>query len=179
MHYTQQLELGSLYFRNNAMASDDIHELRDQIKRLTASIKQGEEEQQRLQKETTSLENKLASLKMEGNVLLALDQVRFQDLTQRTPDEENIGSKSFLEADLKLELSILNADIRRILPALEKEALIAEERFQVSADALSKQNKRKSKLFSNSTSNEDKDVEELQDKRQRLQGKMPSCKSKD
>jgi hypothetical protein len=118
------------------MASADDVVLRDQIKALRAQQLSMREEKIRVEKSIQASELKCNALKMEANILAALDEVRFQEVEEPVSSHSALDdgfTRQFIERNLKLDLQILNAELRQALPRLEKEAIRAEdERGRVS-----------------------------------------------
>jgi hypothetical protein len=153
------------------MASDDIYELRDQIKSMVATLRNIDEEKRSLTKEAQKYEERCLALKTEANILGALDAVRFHDNEDMSQSNENgLFDKTFLEANLKLDLTILNLELRQNLPKLEKEAIAAEYIYQKEFENLKKQKLRKEHLSVKSEENLTQEVAEILDKRMKMEG---------
>jgi hypothetical protein len=172
--------------------SDDIYELREQIKTMIQTIKSLEEEKKQSEKEGKEYEIKLMTLRTEGNILGALEQVRYHDLNEmigRTGgsvgggisqgisgggERESVGGEifdqKFLEENLKLELQILNAELRHNLPKIEKEAIESEYSYQNAENLLKKEQKRKENLSVKPQELINQEVSELLDKRRKIEG---------
>lgn len=156
------------------MASTDIYELRDQIKRMTSTLQSLNEERIDLRREEQAYEDRLIALRMETSVLSALDEVRFQeskdDVVDGISDNQLLNDRAFLEANLKLELTIFNAEIRQSLPRLEKEALEWEDSLSKYTAELAKQEERQNLLPMRSADFAEAKAIELQDERRRVSG---------
>jgi chromosome segregation ATPase len=156
------------------MASTDIYELRDQIKRMNSQLQSLNEERISLRKEEQTFEDRLTALRMETSVLSALDEVRFQEskdpIGDGISDSQVLNDRTFLEANLKLELTVFNAEIRQALPRLEKEAIAWEDSFSKYSEALAKQEARQSLLPMRSAEVAEAKAIELQDERRRALG---------
>mmetsp|Transcript_11571 Transcript_11571/g.21478 ORF Transcript_11571/g.21478 Transcript_11571/m.21478 type:complete len:308 (+) Transcript_11571:94-1017(+) len=128
------------------MASTDDVVLKDQIRVLRAQQQSMKEEKLRLEKSIQSSELKCNALKMEANILAALDEVRFQELEDpvesHSTHDETIFNRQFIEKNLKLELQILNSELRQSLPKLEKQAIRHEDKRNEMSDELRKVKKR-------------------------------------
>eukprot|EP01041_Mallomonas_annulata_P010771 gene10771-22496_t len=113
----------------------DTIELRDQIRKL--KIHRGDliSESKLLEQEISTLEDRCSSLRSELNVLYPVDQVRVHEVPPEV-DNVDISDKKFFEANMKLEIKIITADIRSSLPALEAEALMWEERVHKAGEFL-------------------------------------------
>jgi hypothetical protein len=160
------------------MASDDIFELRDQIRGMLSTLRGLDEEKRSLQQEMKQHEQKCLILKTESNILSALDEVRFHDTSAAEHGEGDTSGggtfdKSFLEANLKLELTILNQELRQNLPKLEKEAIHAEEETQIAEEILLQQRLRKDNLSIKSHESMSLEVTEILEKRRKIEGIHP------
>jgi hypothetical protein len=157
------------------MASDDIYELRDQIKSMVATLRNIDEEKRSLLIESQKYEERCLALKTEANILGALDAVRFHDNEDMTQSAENgLFDKKFLEANLKLDLTFLNLELRQNLPKLEKEAIAAEYESQKEFENLKKQKERKEHLSVKSEESVSQEVTEILEKRMKMEGEVPS-----
>lgn len=122
------------------MASNDDVVLKEQIRELKVKQQIIKEEKMKLEKSIYESDLKCNALKMEANILAALDEVRFQDIDEpvasQSVHDDVTFSRQFLEKNLKLELEILNAELRQSLPKLEKEAIRAEDKANKSNEDL-------------------------------------------
>lgn len=189
------------------MASDDIYELREQVKSLLTSLRSINEEKRQLVEEYQSYESKCCELKTEINILNALDMVRFQPQpplsssqpssnsnpttpagggrggggsvtgsvtgTEQPINDKEIFTKEFLEANLKLDLTILNQELRQNLPKFEKEIIEKEFLLQRALDELNQQKLRKKNLSLKSEDNMNLEINELLEKRSKIEGEFP------
>lgn len=109
----------------------DIPALRDFIRKLKIRREDLNYETESLQKEISELDEKSTTLRGELNVLSAVDHVRIHTndgFIKESDDKlQSDEDKKFAEANMKLEIKILNAEIRHSLPSLEAEALKWEE----------------------------------------------------
>jgi hypothetical protein len=160
------------------MASTDDVVLRDQIRALKAQQQSIKEEKMKLEKSIQSSDMKCAALKMEANILAALDEVRFQEIEEpvasQSIQDDGLFSKQFIEKNLKLELQILNAELRQILPKLEKDAIKAEDKRNKTSEELQEQIKKMDALPITSARDLEAKEEELMQKKQLLCGKYVS-----
>jgi hypothetical protein len=157
---------------NLRVASEDPYELKEQLRLLKTQLKKYQIDKQTTDNEIKIYEDKLQGLKMQSNILGALDEVRYGDTvdTQNIDitSTNNITTKKFIYENLKLELPILNNDIKRILPKLEKEAILAEEDYYMKKESLLNiQNKLKQLPMQN---NDNKEVDILHEKITKIQG---------
>lgn len=154
------------------MASTDIYELRDQIKRMNAQLQSYDDERISLRQEEKAYDDRLNALRMETSVLAALDEVRFEESKDNGvefTDSQVLNDRKFLEANLKLELTVFNAEMRQSLPRLEKEALKWEELLNEHTKAFEKHEAWQG-LLPPSTENTDELFMTLLDDKQRVQG---------
>ena len=113
---------------NNKQAFYDIPELKEQIRKLKARRLELNAEKSQLELDLQELDKKALTLRSEINVLGAFDDAKYEDNSDGNKNEEDVAlDKKFYEANRKLEISILNVEIRNALPNLEKEALACEE----------------------------------------------------
>lgn len=159
------------------MASNDDVVLRDQIRALKAKQLSIKEEKSALEASIRSSELKCTALKMETNILMALDEVRFQEIEEsaktsasNSVPDDGLFSRQFIERNLKLELQILNAELRQILPKLEKEAIRAEDKRNRAKEELQAQMEKRDRLPIISTEQLEAKEEELMSKKQLLHG---------
>lgn len=156
------------------MASTDDVVLRDQIKALRVQQQSIRDEKMALERSIQSSEMKCTALKMEANILAALDQVRFHEseepVTANSVHDDVVFNRQFIEKNLKLELQILNAELRQVLPKLEKEAIRKEDKRNRVSEELQEQMKRMESLPITSPQELVAKEEELLEKKQLLQG---------
>ena len=116
----------------------DCEDLKDKIRRLRLEKSSLIDEKRKLEEDNAKLEENANQLRKELNVLASLEEADKFDAIDGTDDADegrNIDVKidltqdrTFLEANLKLEISILAADIKKSLSSLEAEALSWEKR---------------------------------------------------
>ena len=117
----------------------DVLDIRDEIKKLKLRKLQLIADRKGIQEEIDSYDARRVALRQELNVLEPLDELRFaeQDDTGGggggggvgDPDpasSDAVTDKRHAEVDRKLELQIINAEIRTTLTALEQEAIRCE-----------------------------------------------------
>ena len=120
----------------------DILDLKDEIKKLKIRKTELINERLTIQKEITVYDNHRNTLQQEQNILTPLDELRFvgdDDANINVSSDPNTD-KRHAETDRKLELQILNCEIRAALNSLETEAIRCElqtHKLQVSAEASS------------------------------------------
>ena len=156
------------------MASNDDVVLRDQIRALKAQQLSIKEEKMKHEKSIQSSEMKCNALKMEANILMALDEVRFQEIEDSVAShsihEDGLFNRQFIERNLKLELQILNAELRQALPKLEREAIRAEDGSNTVKEELQDTQKKMDTLPIQSEQQLVHKEEELMNKKQLLHG---------
>lgn len=157
------------------MASTDDVVLRDQIKALRIQQQSMKEEKLKLEKSIESSELKCNALKMEANILAALDEVRFQEIeepveSKSISDDGGLFNRQFIEKNLKLELEILNSELRQALPKLEKEAIRNEDKRNKISEELQEHMKKIESLPIVSREELEAKEEELIEKKQLLHG---------
>jgi hypothetical protein len=123
----------------NTISADlpyDILDIRDEIKKLKLRKLQLIADRKGIQEEIDSYDVKRNALRQELNVLEPLDELRFAEQDDTGGGDPSGGDpassdaaateKRHAEMDRKLELQILNAEIRTTLTALEQEAIRCE-----------------------------------------------------
>lgn len=126
----------------------DLESLQNEVRYLQKQKRQLMKEQVEAEGRISDLEAKCGSVRSEFNVAGAVDMVRFfvADTATSGGTEGSIsGSQSvkpitdqkFIEANKKLEIKILNADMNAVLPALEKDALALERKLATLNDVMS------------------------------------------
>lgn len=153
------------------MASDDIYELRDQIKSMMSTLRTIEEEKKCLSRETQQYEEKCLLLKTEANILNALDTVRYHDheVINEMIDKK-IFNKTFLESNLKLDLSILNLELRQNLPKYEKEIIGKEYETEEEMEMIQQLKLKKDNFLIKNEKQIHEEMTELLEKRMRMEG---------
>ena len=120
----------------------DILDLKDEIKKLKIRKTELIQERTTIQNEITVFDNLRNTLQQEQNILSPLDELRFvgdDDANVNVSSDPNTD-KRHAEMDRKLELQILNQEIRGALSSLEAEAIRCElqtHKLQVSAESSS------------------------------------------
>ena len=111
----------------------DPEELRKLIKDVKIQVIALEKEQSALEEENGRLEDKVGGLQREFNILSAMAEAQTLEEDVEGGGESGGGGggtaaeqKRWAEADRKLEVQILNAEIRGVLSKLEADALQAE-----------------------------------------------------
>jgi hypothetical protein len=122
----------------------DLENLFDLIDDLKSQKRSLESEKSRLKQSVESLEQDAERLKKEFNVAGALDLVKFYQAEENARKDsvaaagvgdvsqtsiKRIDDKKFVEANTKLEVKILNAEMNAILPSLEVDALALERKL--------------------------------------------------
>lgn len=120
----------------------DILDLKDEIKKLRIRKTELISERSIIQNEITVFDNLRNTLQQEQNILSPLDELRFvgdDDANVNVSSDPNTDRRH-AETDRKLELQILNSEIRAALGSLEAEAIRCElqtHKLQVSAESSS------------------------------------------
>lgn len=127
---------------SSAILPYDILDLKDEIKKLKIRRTELIQERTTIQNEITVFDALRTTLQQESNILSPLDELRFvgDDDTNTNGSADPNTDKRHAEMDRKLELQILNSDIRAALAGLEAEAIRCElqtHKLQVSAEASS------------------------------------------
>jgi hypothetical protein len=120
--------------------------IRDEVRRYRQQLSALETDNQAMQAELDTLRQQGVRLRSQYNILSCMQEIRFHEDTAAafaagidqsdiiTSNSGTLGGatydKKFREANLKLEITILNEDIRPILPRLEREAAAAEQRLR-------------------------------------------------
>lgn len=106
------------------MAVYDQLELKAMTKKLKARMSELLAEQSSLQQQISELASTYASAKQNVNSLGVDDEIRMFE-----GDDTVVLDKKFLEADQKLEVQILNQEIKACLPKLEHDAVFWEQQM--------------------------------------------------
>lgn len=105
------------------MSSIDIIAIKDEIKRYKARSIELEKENRRISAELSDVGARNAALKTEFGILACMEEIRFHDnVLDAAEAGEIVFDKKFREANMKLEIQILNDEIRQVIPKLEQEA---------------------------------------------------------
>jgi chromosome segregation ATPase len=99
----------------------DVSDLKEKIRRLRAARSAMEEERKQLESDCTQFEDKLSSLRQELNIIGKVDKLQCLATDEFTEDTNPETMKKFRVMNDKLEMKILNQEIRLALPQLEKE----------------------------------------------------------
>lgn len=114
--------------RSPAMTSNiDVIALKDEIKRYKARSSEVEKENKRISAELANATTRNATLKTEFGILSCMEEIRFHDnVLDAAESGDIVFDKKFREANMKLEIQILNDEIRHVIPKLEQEAALNE-----------------------------------------------------
>lgn len=105
----------------------DVIAIKDEIKRYKARSAEFEKENKRISAELHDVTATNAKLKTELNILNCMEEIRFHDNVLDAAEAGDIKfDKKFKEANAKLEIQILNDEIRQVIPKLEQEAAANE-----------------------------------------------------
>lgn len=157
----------------------DVADLKDSVRKLTRQLQQLRDEKKQLNDELASLEQKHNTLRVEANVLQALEEAKVEEykesrsVSESVVSESELQSQSFKEANMKLEVTLLTADIKQSMQRLEKEAIIAEERAAHAQSELAVQHKREKSLPESvyrNPADEALEIRKLQRKKEKLEG---------
>jgi hypothetical protein len=103
--------------------SVDVIAIKDELKKYKARAIEVEKENKRLTAELHDTTTRNAKLKTEFNILGCMEEIRFHDNVLDAAEAGDIVfDKKFREANAKLEIQILNEEIRQVIPKLEAEA---------------------------------------------------------
>lgn len=144
----------------------DLHDVKDEIKKWKLKKSQLDEDKHFLNEEIEKANAKLSGLRHELNILKPIDEVRlFQDEgsgvgnTLFDIDTRNGGSRNAKDIrnfqlncntmNAKLEMQIINEEIRAVLPKLEAEVALWENSAKDSKKSASKSGKSHDQLVSN------------------------------
>lgn len=119
----------------------DAADLKEKIRRLRASRASLEQDRTRMEEEVTSLESHLAALRKELNIIGKVDTLQCAASDEFTEELNSEMMKKFRVMNDKLEMKILNNEIRAALPQLEKEAKSWEARAKGKQRTTSKNEK--------------------------------------
>lgn len=156
----------------------ETEDLKDNVRKLKIQLQRLRDEKKQLNDDLQSLEQKQNTLRVEANVLQALEEAKVEEykesrsVTESMVSESELHSQSFKEANMKLELTILTADIKHAMPRLEKEAILMEERAADAQKKLDIQHQREKKLPESVYQNpadEALEVRKLQRKKEKLE----------
>lgn len=137
--------------------SADIPALKDQIRELKARKLELETEKADLLHQNLMYETKASECKQELNVLSAVNELRYAVIE----DGATIFTLKMMEANRKLELQILNPEIKGALPILESQALEWEAKVNVYEKSAQEANARHRVLPKNLMLSSDEIVEEI------------------
>jgi septal ring factor EnvC (AmiA/AmiB activator) len=99
----------------------DVADLKEKIRRLRATRTALEDERRQLEADSAQLESQLASLRQELNIIGKVDKLQCAATDEFTEETNPESMKKFRIMNDKLEMKILNQEIRLALPQLEKE----------------------------------------------------------
>lgn len=124
----------------------DIIDLKDQIKKLKEERLINNQERDNLIIEINKYENKYNLMKQELNTITHMNDLRLNAIDDNDTDDKSVSNrnndngsgnnneynsstlKSFRILSDKLDMKILNEEMRNVLPALEKEVLLWESK---------------------------------------------------
>jgi hypothetical protein len=98
----------------------DIITVKDEIKRNKNRFMDIDRENKRLQSELEDLQKRNGCMKTEFNILSCMEEIRLHDDILETTEYAE-PDKKFREAYMKLEIQVLNDEIRQVIPKLESE----------------------------------------------------------
>lgn len=105
----------------------DLIAIKDEIKRYKSRGNEIEKENKRIAAELSNVSARNATLKTEFGILSCMEEIRFHDnVLDAAEAGEIVFDKKFREANMKLEIQILNDEIRHVIPKLEQEAAANE-----------------------------------------------------
>lgn len=124
----------------------DTSDLKEKIRRLRASRASLEQDRKNLEQEVAHLESVLAGLRQELNIIGKVDTLQCAATDEFTEEGNPEMMKKFRIMNDKLEMKILNQEIRGALQSLEKEAKSWEARAKGKAK-ISARNEKNQLLF--------------------------------
>lgn len=121
------------------MSTIDIIAVKDEIKRYKARLVELDRENKSLNTELSTLTDRKTARRVEQNILACMEEIRFHDESTEISSGADNFDKKFREANMKLEISILNEEIRAVLPRLEMDVAAQEQRVKQCQRALKEQ----------------------------------------
>ena len=100
----------------------DAADLKEKIRRLRATRAELEADRKAMEEESVRYENALASLRQELNIIGNIDTLQCHASDEFTEELNPEAMRKFKIMNDKLEMKILNQEMRMALPQLEKEA---------------------------------------------------------
>ena len=105
----------------------DVLAVKDEIRKYKARLQEVERDNKALSAELTSLTERNSIIQTQQRILTCMEEIRFHE----DSSEIEVFDKKFREANAKLEISILNEEIRAALPKLEAEAAKHEQQIKL------------------------------------------------
>ena len=119
----------------------DISDLKEKIRRLRATKAAQESERKTYETQCAELESQLAQLRKELNIIGKVDTLQCHASDEFTEESNPETMKKFRIMNDKLEMKIINQEIRLALPQLEKEVKSWEFKSKGRQKATSKNEK--------------------------------------
>jgi hypothetical protein len=119
METTRRLQKEPL---NEPVGDFDAADLKEKIRRLRQTKAQIEEDRKQMEDEMAKYENRLAGLRQELNIIGTIDHIQTGAADDFSEELNPEAMKKFRILSDKLDMKILNQEIRTVLPRLEKEA---------------------------------------------------------
>ena len=107
----------------------DIDEFKDLIRKLKTRKNELIIESTNVNNQIQEISATYESATKELNILNVADEIRNETSDVANPNNSLILDKKFIEENKKLEISILNHEIKSVLPKLEQEAMIWEQKM--------------------------------------------------
>jgi hypothetical protein len=143
----------------SANAVHDVADLKEKIRRLRATRAEYEQERKTLEEESSRYENQLSSLRQELNIIGNIDTLQCHASDEFTDEFNPEAMRKFKSMNDKLDMKILNQEIRAALPQLEREAKTWEAKAKGKLKSITR-NERNQMLFPSMMLNSQEEIEE-------------------
>lgn len=137
----------------------DAADLKEKIRRLRATRAELEQDRKTMEEESLRYENMLASLRQELNIIGNIDTLQCHASDEFTEEFNPEAMKKFKIMNDKLEMKILNQEIRTALPQLERDAKSWEVKSKGKLKSITK-NEKNQMLFPSMMLNSQAEIEE-------------------
>lgn len=137
----------------------DAADLKEKIRRLRANRAELDLDRKAMEEESLRYENILASLRQELNIISNIDTLQCHASDEFTEEFNPEAMKKFKIMNDKLEMKILNQEIRTALPQLERDAKSWEVRSKGKLKSITK-NEKNQMLFPSMMLNSTEEIEE-------------------
>lgn len=137
----------------------DAADLKEKIRRLRATRAELEQDRKTMEEESLRYENMLTSLRQELNIIGNIDTLQCHASDEFTEEFNPEAMKKFKIMNDKLEMKILNQEIRTALPQLERDAKSWEVKSKGKLKSITK-NEKNQMLFPSMMLNSQAEIEE-------------------